>query len=131
MTPCSPVELKRRFGGVYCRHPQAPRVSQARNQHLLFTSCLLVGLYFGPETGGSTLLRNVCELLPDYTASQPRRQYVGFEVLTPVVKKISIFWDITPCNPLKQNRRFGETFRVQLQRRRINQARNQGETSSK
>jgi hypothetical protein len=31
---------------------------------------------------------------------------VGFEVLTEVVMKISIFWDITPCNLLKDNRRF-------------------------
>jgi hypothetical protein len=31
---------------------------------------------------------------------------LGFEVLTAMVKKSSIFWDITPCNPLKVNRRF-------------------------
>jgi hypothetical protein len=28
---------------------------------------------------------------------------VGFEVLTAVVMKRSIFWDITPCCPLKIN----------------------------
>jgi hypothetical protein len=28
---------------------------------------------------------------------------VGFEVLTAVVMKSSIFWDITPCSPLKVN----------------------------
>jgi hypothetical protein len=28
---------------------------------------------------------------------------VGFEVLTAVVKKSSIFWDITPCSLLKVN----------------------------
>jgi hypothetical protein len=28
-------------------------------------------------------------------------QYVGFEVLTAVVMKSTIFWDITPCSPLK------------------------------
>jgi hypothetical protein len=33
-------------------------------------------------------------------------KYVGFEVLTEVVMKTSIFWDITPCSPLKDNRRF-------------------------
>jgi hypothetical protein len=27
--------------------------------------------------------------------------YVGFEVLTTVVMKSDIFWDITPCSPLK------------------------------
>jgi hypothetical protein len=26
--------------------------------------------------------------------------------------KSSIFWDITPCSPLKVNRRFGETYRL-------------------
>jgi hypothetical protein len=26
---------------------------------------------------------------------------VGFEVLTAVVMKSSVFWDITPCSPLK------------------------------
>jgi hypothetical protein len=29
--------------------------------------------------------------------------YVGFEVLTVVVVKSTIFWDITPCSPLKIN----------------------------
>jgi hypothetical protein len=29
--------------------------------------------------------------------------YVGFEVLTAVVMNNSIFWDITPCSPLKFN----------------------------
>jgi hypothetical protein len=28
---------------------------------------------------------------------------VGFEVLTPVVMKSAIFWDITACSPLKVN----------------------------
>jgi hypothetical protein len=32
--------------------------------------------------------------------------FVGFEVLTAVVMKSPIFWDITLCSPLKVNRRF-------------------------
>jgi hypothetical protein len=32
-----------------------------------------------------------------------------FEVLTAVVMKSSVFWDITPCNPVKVNRRSGGT----------------------
>jgi hypothetical protein len=32
-----------------------------------------------------------------------------------------IFWDITPCNPLKVNRQFGGTCHLRLQGRRINQ----------
>jgi hypothetical protein len=43
---------------------------------------------------------------------------VGFEVLTAVVVKNIIFWDVTPCSLLRCNRRFGETYRVHLQGRR-------------
>jgi hypothetical protein len=32
---------------------------------------------------------------------------VGFGVLTAIVMKSSIFWDITPCSQLKVDRRFG------------------------
>jgi hypothetical protein len=49
----------------------------------------------------------------------------GFEVLTGVVMKSSIFWDVTPCSPLKLKRRFGETCGLHLQGRRIGLARNQ------
>jgi hypothetical protein len=42
--------------------------------------------------------------------------FVGFEVLTPVVMKIYIIWDITPCSPLNVNRRFGGTCRLQGRR---------------
>jgi hypothetical protein len=43
----------------------------------------------------------------------------------------SIFWDLTPCSPLKVNRRFGGTFRFHVQGRRISQVRNQREAGSK
>jgi hypothetical protein len=33
---------------------------------------------------------------------------VGIEVLTAVVMNSTIFWDITTCNPLSVNRRFGK-----------------------
>jgi hypothetical protein len=56
------------------------------------------------------------------------QQYVGFEVITAVVMKSSVFWDITPCGPLKVNRHFGGTFRLHLHGRRISQARNQHES---
>jgi hypothetical protein len=39
----------------------------------------------------------------------------GLEVLTPVVKKSSVFWDMTLCSPLKVNRRFGETCHLHFQ----------------
>jgi hypothetical protein len=43
--------------------------------------------------------------------------YLGFEVLTSVVMKISIFWDIAPCSPLKVNRCFGGTCFLRIQGR--------------
>jgi hypothetical protein len=53
----------------------------------------------------------------------------GSEVLPAVVMKSSIFWYITPCSPLKVNRRFGRChFNLQGP---ISQARNQHETGSK
>jgi hypothetical protein len=39
---------------------------------------------------------------------------IGFEVLTPVVMKSTIFWDMTPCSPLRVNRRFGGTCLICL-----------------
>jgi hypothetical protein len=51
--------------------------------------------------------------------------YVVFEVLTAVVMKGSIFWDITPCSSLKVNRHFGRTYRLHLQSPRIIEAINQ------
>jgi hypothetical protein len=38
------------------------------------------------------------------------------------------FWDITPSSPLKLNQRFGGTYRLHLQGRRISRARNQRES---
>jgi hypothetical protein len=55
-------------------------------------------------------------------------RYAGFEVLTAVVMKSSIFWDITMCSPLKVNRRFGRICRLHLEGRRIGQTRNQHES---
>jgi hypothetical protein len=56
---------------------------------------------------------------------------VGFEILAAVVMKNSVFWDTTLCNPSKVNRRFGLSFRLYLQDRRIRHARNQREAGSK
>jgi hypothetical protein len=36
----------------------------------------------------------------------------------------SVFWGITPCSPVKVNRRFGRTCRVHVQGGRIGQGRN-------
>jgi hypothetical protein len=55
--------------------------------------------------------------------------FVGFEVLTAVAMKSSVFWDIAPCSSVKVNRRFG--YGLNLQVRRISQVRNQHEAGSK
>jgi hypothetical protein len=50
-----------------------------------------------PDDGGSNHLWNIGKLLPDYTAQQSRRQpssrkiTLGFEVLTAVSMKITLF----------------------------------------
>jgi hypothetical protein len=40
--------------------------------------------------------------------------FVGFEVLTVAVNKSSVFWDKTPCSPLKVNRHLEGTYRLHL-----------------
>jgi hypothetical protein len=57
--------------------------------------------------------------------------FAGFEVLTSVVMKSSIFWDITQCSPLKVNHSFGGTRHHHFPSRRISQIRNQHEAGSK
>jgi hypothetical protein len=57
---------------------------------------------------------------------KPNQDFVvGFEVLTAVVMKSSIFWNIRPCSPSKVNRCFDGTCRLHLQTQRISRARNQ------
>jgi hypothetical protein len=52
--------------------------------------------------------------------------HVEFEGLTAAVMKCTIFWGITPCVPLKANRRFDRTHRLHLHNR-INRIRYQRE----
>jgi hypothetical protein len=52
-------------------------------------------------------------------------QYVGFADVGTVTMNSSLFWDMTPCSPVKVNRRFGRTYRLHLEGRRVSQARNQ------
>jgi hypothetical protein len=48
--------------------------------------------------------RRIRHLSPKHVTSS---HCVGCEVLAEVVTKSSTFWDMTPCTPLKVNRRFG------------------------
>jgi hypothetical protein len=53
--------------------------------------------------------------------------HILFHILFIVVKS-TIFWDITPCNPLRVNRRFGGIYRLYLQGRKVSRARAQRES---
>jgi hypothetical protein len=58
--------------------------------------------------------------------------YVQFdEVLTAVVVKGFIFWEITPCGRVRDNRHFGGACHFHLQGWRISQARNRRDTGCK
>jgi hypothetical protein len=81
---------------------------------LIVPKCWINMLVIPVEFVGSVIIKSISLL-------------VGFEVLTVVVKS-TIFWDITPCSPLNVNRRFGETYRLHFQGRRISWARNQRES---
>jgi hypothetical protein len=43
-----------------------------------------------------------------------KQSVVGCEVLTAVVMKHALFWDITSCSLLKVNRHFRGTYRLHL-----------------
>jgi hypothetical protein len=59
-----------------------------------------------------------------------RMPLLGFEVLTAVIMKKSVCWDITSYIPLKVKRRFGGTYRIHFQGRRMSQAKNEPENSA-
>jgi hypothetical protein len=44
-----------------------------------------------------------------------QKKKLGFQVLTAVVMKTSVFWDITPYSSSKVSRRFERTFRLHLE----------------
>jgi hypothetical protein len=65
----------------------------------------------------STLLLGIIDVQDNnFDRYYPLKQdiYVIFEVLTAVVTKNSVFWEIMLCSPLKANGRFGETCCLSL-----------------
>jgi hypothetical protein len=55
VTPRSPLKFQRRFGGTFSLHLHC-RISQAIKQHCyLFHTGFLLGLFFDPEDGTTTL----------------------------------------------------------------------------
>jgi hypothetical protein len=55
---------------------------------------------------------------PDWNSGCVRLNYVRFEGFTAVTMKNAVFWDVTPCR-FCMNWRFGGTYRLQLQDRKI------------
>jgi hypothetical protein len=76
---------------------------------------------YAQYTFAHLVIRSQRNVLADECTSQNMSSYIGSEVLTTVIVKSSVFWDITPCSPSKVNRSFGGTCRLHLQGRKINQ----------
>jgi hypothetical protein len=68
---------------------------------------------------------------PDSMYAARRVLFVGFEVLTAVVMKSSVFCDITPLSPVNVNGHFRGICRLHLEVRRIRQARKEREAGRK
>jgi hypothetical protein len=49
----------------------------------------------------------------------------GSEVLTEMIRKSTIFWDVIRCSSVQVNRRLGGTYRLHLQGRRVSREWNQ------
>jgi hypothetical protein len=84
-----------------------PLLTRTHSNRLHCLSCLLVHKLFVRTVLTPGGLGSTC---------------AGYEVLTASVMKSAIFLDIMPCSPLKVNRRFGGTYRLHLQGRRISRA---------
>jgi hypothetical protein len=77
LTPCSPVQVFRLFGGTCCLHHRQ-RVNQASRGWLPPASFWLLGLNFDSEDGSSKVFRNFGKLLND--ASTHRRWQFSSEI---------------------------------------------------
>jgi hypothetical protein len=117
MTPCSPLRVNRRFGGTYRLHlfllPAFTLVSCSA-----YSSTLKMEAISSPETSVD-IRQTTRRYIPEDSTLQLKVQ-----VLTAVVMKSTIFWDITPSSPLKVNR-FGRTYCLHLQGWRNNFSKNQ------
>jgi hypothetical protein len=61
-------------------------------------------------------------------ASQRKQEwYVGFDVLTAVIRTNSAYQGVMPCSPLEVNRLLGEKRRLHFEGRRISQTASQHE----
>jgi hypothetical protein len=74
--------------------------------------------YFGLSSEAGTIDPLVDALSSGLSFTPPqelkRHPYYVHGVLTAVVTKSTIFWDVMPRSPLKVNRNFGGTYRLHL-----------------
>jgi hypothetical protein len=108
-----------------------------------YCSCFLIAVHSTlslneiPHTGHRSLISDasVPPLRHGYeniTLSNTNKFYehaVDFEVLTAVTMKNYIFWEVRSCSLVQVCRRFGGTYCLQAQGRRISQASNQQPTT--
>jgi hypothetical protein len=95
VTPCSSVQVFRRFGSTYWLHHRQ-RVNTASRGLLLPASFWFLGLTFESEDGGSKFLRNFGTLL-DYASIHRGRQFPFF------VDQNSSFGNQICCHMDRQN----------------------------
>jgi hypothetical protein len=98
------VEWISGFIGTWSLFPTASRIKSNRQLSLRYTCVARKWFWYRVP---NIVFELVTALFP-----------AGFEFLTAVVVKSTIFWDITPCSPLSVNRRFGGTYRLHLQVRK-------------
>jgi hypothetical protein len=80
----------------------------------ILTKDIMVFPSFSKSLNRENLFPNPYLWFPIFMNNLP---LVGLEVLTTVIMKSSIFWEITLCSPLKDNVRFGGIYRLHLQGR--------------
>jgi hypothetical protein len=88
--PCSPLKVDQSFGGTCGPQFQGQRISQVRNQ--------------------SESRWQAKELCITKGFHQILNYYVGYKVLTEVLMKVCIFWNIRLCSPLKVNRHWNRPW---------------------
>jgi hypothetical protein len=126
--------------GQYCSACRVRPMQNFRSQivvdHSRCLHCIVVWLLTTPSH--SSTFEHVCSILLlksyghfflffsllhpfyEFKCLSNKQYLLELEVLTAVVMKSSIFWDITPRSPLKVNKRFRGTYRLHLQCRRVN-----------
>jgi hypothetical protein len=94
--------------------------SSLHSDTFLFLLCLVATRPVVNNAQATTILEaeilRAVDKIVDRCLRRLQRYAFLFSVSRPL--KSIIFWDISPCSPLSFNRRFGETYRLNLQGKR-------------